>query len=197
MLPQDLATAPHQLLTPRLSLEVPRAEHAPAFAESLGLSLHDPRFIAWRRVHDLAWALHFCADDARSVAAGEDLVFHVFERAGRAYVGRIDVHSIDFGAGRGEIGYAGDVRRAGHGLMREAALAVIELAFRVGFERIEAMSDARNARALHFAASLGMRREGLLRRHERDGQGELCDMVLFARLRGDAAPEPQAMSVPA
>lgn len=188
MLPQHLAAAPHELLTPRLSLELPCAGHAPAFAESLGLSLHDPRFIVWRRSADLAWALHFCEDDARSVAAGEDLVFHVFQRSDRAYVGRIDVHSVDFSARRGEIGYAGDVRRAGRGLMREAALAVMELAFRIGFERIEAMSDARNARALHFAASLGMQREGLLRRHERDGQGELCDMVLFARVRGDPAP---------
>ena len=65
---------------------------------------------------------------------------------------------------------------------RVAVLAVIALCFRLGFQRIEAMSDARNARALHFADSLGMAREGLLRHHERDPQGEFCDMVLYAAL---------------
>jgi len=69
--------------------------------------------------------------------------------------------------------------------MREAALAVVSLCFGLGFERIEAKSDARNARALHFAESLGMQREGLLRRHERDPQGAFCDMVLYAVVRPD------------
>jgi [ribosomal protein S5]-alanine N-acetyltransferase len=77
-------------------------------------------------------------------------------------------------------GCVGDVRRAGQGLMREAAPAVIELCFSLGLQRIEAMSDARNTRALRFAQALGMQYEGLLRRHERDPQGALCDMALYA-----------------
>ena len=66
--------------------------------------------------------------------------------------------------------------------MREAALALVDLAFRLGFVRIEALTDARNERALRFAASLGFRREGLLRAHRRDAEGQPCDEVLFARL---------------
>ena len=57
------------------------------------------------------------------------------------------MHSIDFDAARGEIGYVGDVRLSGRGLMREAVRTVIAVCFDIGFERIEAMSDARNARA--------------------------------------------------
>jgi RimJ/RimL family protein N-acetyltransferase len=67
--------------------------------------------------------------------------------------------------------------------MREAALAVIEPCFQLGFERIEAMSDARNTRALHFAQTLGMQHEGVLRHHERDPPGQFCDMALYAVLR--------------
>ena len=48
------------------------------------------------------------------------------------------------------------------------------------------MSDARNKRALHFAAAVGLRQEGLLLRHERDPQGEFCDMALFAILHPHA-----------
>lgn len=179
----DLTGAPVLLYTPRLRLETPRADHAEAFADGVIATMPALAYVAWGlRPRDVEWARAFCEGDARSVAAGEDLVFHVFEVSDGGWVGRIDVHTIDFDAARGEIGYVSDVRRAGRGLMREAALAVIALCFELGFERIEAMSDARNARALHFAEALGMAREGLLRRHERDPQGALCDMVLYAVL---------------
>ena len=187
----DLKIAPRRLCTERLRLETPRADHAQAFADGVAATMPALAYVAWGlQPRDIDWARRFCEDDARSVAAGEDLVFHVFEIADGGWVGRIDVHTIDLAAARGEIGYVGDMRRAGRGLMREAALAVIALCFDAGFERIEAMSDARNARALHFAETLGMAREGLLRRHERDPQGEHCDMVLYATLRPQAGPGP-------
>ena len=184
MNPIDLKTAPNTLHTARLRLETPRPDHAAAFADGVAATMPALAYVPWGlRPRDVEWARRFCEDDARSVAAGEDLVFHVFEIADGGWAGRIDVHTIDFKAARGEIGYVGDLRRAGRGLMREAALAVVELCFDQGFERIEALSDARNARALHFAETLGMLREGVLRRHERDPQGELCDMVLYSMLK--------------
>ena len=189
----DLSAASSTLLAARVRLEIPRAEHAAAFCEGVAASMPALTYVTWSlRLRDLAWAMGFCEDDARSAAAGERLAFHVFEIEGGAWVGRIDVHTIDFAAARGEIGYVANLRHAGRGLMREAVLAVIGLCFRLGFERIEAMSDARNARALHFAQTLGMTREGLLRRHERDPQGEFCDMVLYATLNPGAAPDAPA-----
>lgn len=180
-------------LTARLRLETPRTEHAEAFAEGVMATMPALAYVSWGlRPRNIEWARRFCEDDARSLAAGQDLAFHVFERCDGGWVGRIDVHSVDFDACRGEIGYVGDLRRAGRGLMREAALAVIELCWALGFERIEAMSDARNARALHFAGTLGLQREGLLRRHERDGHGELCDMVLYAVLNPHTGAPPAA-----
>ena len=172
---------PPVLHTARLRLETPRTDHAEAFAEGVMATMPALAYVSWGlKPRSVEWARRFCEDDARSLAGGLDLAFHVFEAADGGWVGRIDVHSVDFDACRGEIGYVGDLRRAGRGLMREAALAVIALCWRLGFERIEAMSDARNARALHFAETLGLQREGVLRRHERDGHGELCDMVLYA-----------------
>ena len=186
-----LAAAPATLYTPRLRLEAPRPDHAEAFAAGVAASMASLAYVAWGlRPRSVAWALRFCEDDARSLAAGEDLAFHVFALADGAWVGRIDVHSNDFVACRGEIGYVGHQQRAGQGLMREAVLAVIELCFSLGYERIEAMSDARNTRALRFAEALGLQREGVLRRHERDPQGQLCDMVLYATLRPLASEPP-------
>ena len=179
----DLKPAPKLLLTERLRLESPRTEHAEAFAAGVQASMHTLTYVVWGiRPRDVEWARRFCEGDALSVAAGEDLVFHVFTRDDGAWVGRIDVHTIDFKDARGEIGYVGDARHAGRGLMREAALAVIRLCFELGFQRIEALSDVRNTRALRFAETLGMQREGTLRRHERDPQGRMCDQAIYAIL---------------
>ncbi len=192
MTPIDLTRAPATVHARRVRLESPRPDHATGFAAGVAASMPLLNHVTWGlRPRDVDWALRFCADDARSVAAGEDLVFHVIDAGDGGWVGRLDLHTIDRLAARGEIGYVGDCRRAGRGLMREAAQALIGLCFDLGFARIEAMSDARNRRALHFAETLGMQREGLLRCHERDPHGQLCDMVLFAilnpALRADAA----------
>jgi RimJ/RimL family protein N-acetyltransferase len=187
----DLKPAPQLLLTPRLRLETPRADHAEAFAAGVQASMHELAYVVWGlKPRDIVWARRFCEDDARSVAAGQDLVFHVFERVDDAWVGRIDVHTIAFDHARGEMGYVGHARHAGRGLMREAALAVIQLCFDLGFQRIEAMSDVRNTRALRFAEALGMQCEGTMRRHERDPLGRMCDQALYAIVNQGPTREP-------
>lgn len=192
MTPADLSAASRALSTARLVLEAAAPQHAAAFAEGMLATLPAMAFVGWSRSPDLSWAERFCADDARCIAAGEDLAFHVFTRDGRRWVGRIDVHSIDFSVPRGEIGYVGNLLLAGRGLMREAALAVIDLCFDLGFARIEALSDARNQRALHFAQTLGMKREGVLRSHERDHRGALYDEVVFSIIKDPLATGPAA-----
>ena len=187
----DISGAPITLHTRRLRLESPRPDaHAAAFAEGIAASVPGLAYVAWGlRPRDVAWSRRFCEDDARSRAAGEDLTFHVFELADHGWAGRIDVHSIDFGAARGEIGCVADQRRAGRGLMREAVRAVMAMCFGLGFERLEAISEPSNRHALKFASSLGLQFEGVMRHHERDQYGELCDMALYAMLRNEAAAQ--------
>ena len=180
---QDLIAAPRELTSARLRLVSPRPEHAAPFVDSLVRSLPSLRFVGWgQRERDLEWALKFCAHGAQMVETGECLIFNAFSLSDGAYVGRIDLHTFDFEAPRCEIGYVGEATVSGQGLMREAVLAVMAMAFSIGFARVHALSDARNERALRFALSLGMVREGQLRHFERDPQGELADMVMFAAL---------------
>ena len=186
---QTLRGAARELRTPRTLLQSPRVEHAAAVAELFNVSLPGWRFISWPKFHrDLAWAEQFCVRGGEYVEAGENLIFNVFDQEAARCIGRIDLHSFDFEAPRCEIGYVGDPRVAGSGLMREAVLAVVALAFEIGFERIEAISDVRNERAVRFALSLGFAREGVVRHRERDPEGELCDQVMLARLPHDPAP---------
>jgi RimJ/RimL family protein N-acetyltransferase len=186
--PLDLSAAPRRLEAPRVALEVPRPDHAAAFSAGVLASMPALLYVDWRaRTPD--WAERFCADDARCFDEGRDLAWHVFARDDGGWVGRIDVHTISRADHRGEIGYVGHAARSGQGLMREAALAVLQACWALGFQRIEAMSDARNARALRFAQGLGLQHEGVLRRHERDPQGRWCDVVILAALNPGAPPD--------
>ena len=185
-----LKSAPRTLETARLSLMHPRPEHAAAVMESTNASLAALRFISWGGVpFDAARALRFCEHDMGLVADGQCLIYFAFEREGGGFVGNLDLHTFDFSVPRCEIGYVGDVRRSGTGLMFEAACEVLRLGFELGFERIEASCDARNLRSIRFAEQLGMRREGTLRSHARDPQGGLCDDVMLGLLRADPRPK--------
>ncbi len=195
MIANDVVAAPRQLRTARLRLQSPRAEHAAPFLDSLLRSLSTLRYIGWgQTARDLAWSQRFCADGAATVDRGEGLIFNAFRLEDGRFVGRIDLHSFDLDVPRCEVGYVGEITLRGQGLMREAVLAVIDLAFSLGFARVHALSDARNERALAFALGLGMQREGVLQAFERDPQGALADMVMFAALapgeRGAAKPLP-------
>jgi RimJ/RimL family protein N-acetyltransferase len=181
----SLLQAPRLLHSPRLTLHAPRPEWGPVFVESLNLSLPGLSFISWAQTaRAVEWGSEFLAHDIDWAARGEGLAYYAFENDGGAYVGRIDLHSWDFDTLRCEVGYVGDVRTAGRGLMREAVLACVDLAFALGAARVQALSEADNARALHFAEqALGFTREGVLRHYERDAQGRLGDQVMFAVYR--------------
>ena len=183
---RTLQTAPPRLATARLELVWPSADHAEAVCDSVNASLGALRFVKWgQQAFSAEDARRFCDADAAQVAEGRCLIYFAFERASGRFVGNLDLHTFDFAVPRCQIGYVGDVRLAGRGLMREAALRVVDLAFELGVERLEAWCDLRNARSIHFAQTLGLHYEGLLRASDRDPQGQLCDQVLLARLRSD------------
>ena len=177
----DLSRAPELLRTARLNLHAPQPEFGSLFVASLNRSLPGLGHIGWaQQARTIEWGLDFMVKGRESIAAGEGLIYYAFERDG-AYVGRIDLHSWEFDAPRCEIGYVGDVLSANRGFMREAALACVDLAFSLGAARVQALSEAGNLRALHFAEhALGFTREGELRHFERDAQGRLGTQVMFA-----------------
>jgi RimJ/RimL family protein N-acetyltransferase len=186
---ETLHQAPAELRSPRLDLVFPGSACAAPLMESINASFDSLRFMRWAdRPFDLGRAEKACRLEAQRVADGQSLVYMAFERDGGALVGTIDLHSFDFQVPRCQIGYVGDARRAGRGLMREAVLAVMTQGFLLGLERIEAWCDAQNLRSVHFAGCVGMRDEGLLRSVSRDARGALCDQRLLARLRGDPVP---------
>jgi RimJ/RimL family protein N-acetyltransferase len=185
---ETLKSAPRELLSPRLRLLAPQVDLAQALLEGIQASFHTLGFVNFGQA---PWSLERAQRHLREglamVERGEYLVYYAFRQDNGAYVGRIDLHSFDFDVPRAEVGYVGDVRQAGQGLMREAVLAVLGLGFELGLQRIQALSEAPNQRALQFAEAVGFTREGVLRHYERDAQGQLGEQVMFAMLPGDWA----------
>lgn len=193
-----LKAAPRELRTARLLVQAPRVELAPALFEGMQASFDTLGHVNFGQA---PWSLERAQRHMREALAmverGEYLVYFAFRRDNGAYVGRIDLHSFDFDVPRAEVGYVGDVRQAGQGLMREAVLAVLRLGFELGFARIQALSDATNHRALRFAQALGLQQEGRMRHYERDARGQLGEQLMFAMLAHEwaaaaaAAPQPE------
>ena len=194
-----LALAPASFETDRCHLEQIRVDHAPMLREAVLTSHADLGFIDWAQGHwDLERARRFCRKSAAGVAQGGYLSYLAFERLptgligarllrGR-YIGLLDLHSFDWRVPRCQIGYVGDSAQRGRGLMREAALALMQAAHGWGLHRIEAWCDARNIRSQHFADALGLAYEGRMRQCEIDVAGLPCDQMVYARIATDPWP---------
>jgi RimJ/RimL family protein N-acetyltransferase len=187
MTQNDLINAPRELHTERCVL---RASHTDfvdvrvAWAEVSSAMLEYTWW--WRKSVDPEKALRSLQSEMDAIERGEELIFNVFETTTNAFVGRIDLHSCDFDVPRCEIGYMADARTCGRGLLREAAMACTTLAFSLGAVRIQAITDTRNTRSIHFAKLLGLQEEGVLRNYERDGSGALTDQLMLARVKPPA-----------
>ena len=93
-------------------------------------------------------------------------------------IGCIDVVKNSEEKSRAELGWVISDDYWGRGIMPEAAKVVIELLFKVGYIRIEAIHDVKNPKSGRVMEKVGMKHEGLLRKYNPDKTGELkdCDM---------------------
>jgi RimJ/RimL family protein N-acetyltransferase len=183
-LTQAIKNIPREIMTARTTLRIASREMLETRLQWIQASTGMLDYLpGWRVNLDPEVAKCSIELDVRCVEDGKDVVYNVFETSTNHYVGRIDLHTWDTDAPRCEIGYMADSRTSGKGLLREAALACIELAFSMGAARIQAITDTRNLRSIAFAKSIGMQEEGVLRNYERLN-GVLCDQQLLSICRG-------------
>lgn len=126
----------------------------------------------------------FVRTAVRAFAKGEDFALLMFTRSGE-FVGGTGLHPR---GGRDapyfEIGYWCRTGLAGRGYTTEAVKALIRYALRKDrTHRIEIRCDPRNGASLRVIAKAGFRKEGLLRKIARDGQGRLVDLLVHSALR--------------
>lgn len=182
--PNPASIRPESLRTPRLVLRPFAMSDAPAVAAlcadreiaATTLFIPHPYTLAdaqrWLATHSAAWA------------SGTGAMFAVTLASDGTLVGAIGLHP-NRDHNRAELGYWIGKSFWGRGYATEAARAVTRWGFeRLGLERIFAYHFASNPASGRVIEKIGMKREGLVRRHIRKW-GEYQDSVQYAILRGE------------
>ena len=180
-----LLDVPEEVGTERLVLRATRAGMGAKVAEAVRESRKDlERWMAWARdARSASESERHCREMQLRWYAREEFDFCFHRRADGLLVGKGGLHTIDWAVPKFEIGYWIRTSCARQGLATEATLALVELAAkRLGANRIEITSDARNAASRRVAEKSGFELEGIRRSSRRDAQGKLADSCMYARV---------------
>lgn len=172
------------LRTERLVLRLVREEDLPSLLE---MNADDAvtRYLpydSWRGMDDAqAWMARAQA----RLAANEAWQFVIVLRESGRVIGSCLLFHFDLPNGRAELGYLLGQAHWGAGYMREAAGALVELAFGpAGLRRLEAEIDPRNEASARLLERVGFVKEGHLRERW-DTKGEVSDSGLYGLLQRD------------
>lgn len=151
-----------EIQTPRLQLRYPRAGDGKAVHEAVVESLTELR--AWGAA--LPWAMEepsvaasesFCRQSQSACLQRTALVYLVWERDTQRLVGSASLYAVAGSAPIFELGYWCRTSLCGRGFMREAAAALLDIAFgTLGAQCVECVTQVRNHRSRHLCESLGM-----------------------------------------
>jgi RimJ/RimL family protein N-acetyltransferase/ADP-ribose pyrophosphatase YjhB (NUDIX family) len=159
---------------------------APGDAEALVDACQDPAIQRWTRVpapYGPEDAAAFLGSAAAGWESGERATFAIVSTEGGALLGAVGL--LVRPPGLAELGYWLTASARGKGIatraVRLAAAWAMEAA---ALERIELQIAPDNAASIRVAERSGFTREGLLRRYAYF-HGELRDVLMFSRVRGD------------
>jgi len=115
----------------------------------------------------------------------EDFRLLLFSKETGELVGSSGIHRFDWQIRKFEIGYWAVTPHSGNGYITEAVERITKFCIEQ-FEanRIEIRCDALNHKSAAIPNRLGFTLEGRLRSASLDVNGELCDDLIFAKVRG-------------
>jgi RimJ/RimL family protein N-acetyltransferase len=123
----------------------------------------------------------------RLTAEGDTLLLAVQRRDTARVIGDVNLYWASAQHRQGEIGFVFHPDQQGKGYAREAASAVLDLAFDgLGLHRVYGRVDSRNVASASLLRRLGMRQEAHLV-HNEFFKGEWTDELLFAVLADEWA----------
>ncbi|MCC3376280.1 GNAT family N-acetyltransferase [Cohnella sp. REN36] len=183
-----LLSVPEQFETARLLIRAPQWEDGKLVNEAVLESLDELRpWLPWAKQAPTIEDSEVSVRKARiQYLERSDLRLHLIQKETGRLVGGSGLHRIDWAARRFEIGYWLRTSCTGQGYMAEAVEGIERFAIHdLQANRIEIRCDSRNTRSARVAERLGYLKEGVLRRERLDANGELFDMFVFAKVRGE------------
>jgi RimJ/RimL family protein N-acetyltransferase len=179
---------PDSLETERLLIRAPLPGDGRVVNDAIRESINELRpWMPWARVvPSVAESETFVREAALRFRNHEDLPLLLFRKSDELYIGGSGMHNIVWEVPRFEIGYWLRTSLYGQGYMTEAVNGIAAMAFdKLGAVRLEIRCDSRNAASAAVAERAGFTLEARLRQNARTNDGNLCDTLLYARLRED------------
>lgn len=104
----------------------------------------------------------------------------------QAVIGMIDLMDLDPKNKSGEIGFWLTQTATGHGFMHRAVLALEQVAFQAGLNRLMIRNDTRNSRSVHVCQRAGYHLDGVLRQDTWDSyHNNFRDTNIWSKLVAD------------
>jgi RimJ/RimL family protein N-acetyltransferase len=183
-----LLEIPDHFETERLLLRAPRVEDAPTLYEAIRESQDElSRWLPWAyEIPTLNRIKEVLRQAAAAFILREDFMLLLFHWESGVFIGASGLHKVDWSIPQFEMGYWLRMSVQGQGYMTEAVDGITRFAFRdLGAERVEIRVDPRNKRSLAVAERSGYVLEGTLRRIWRTKNGDLTDMHIYSKIRGE------------
>ena len=181
-----LMDIPEQFETRRLVVRAARPGEGVAVNDAIRESHAELRpWLTWAREVPTIEQSELQAREAHAkFHARTDLIYRGWLKGTGEFVSGTGLHRIEWSVPRFEIGYFARTRYAGQGYVTEIVGAMERLAFdTLGAARVEIRCDDRNVRSWRVAERCGFALEGVLRCNNRNAEGELCDMRVYAKVR--------------
>lgn len=195
--PEDLiATGPPcRIVTPRLLIR----GWEPADARPLRAAIdrsdsHLRPWIPWmaQEPRSLADTLKWLRLQRANFDLGRDFRYAIYDREERSLLGETGLYP-RVGVGAREIGYWIGVDHTGHGYAREAAAAMVKLAFEFEtMRRVEIHCAVENAASQAVPRQLGFTLEATLPGRYQDSEGAWHDMAIWTLWADDYPSSPAA-----
>ena len=113
-------------------------------------------------------------------------LFDLVQKNAQTVIGYCGFHRWNQKHARAELGYELFEKFRGQGYMTEAMKALVAFGFqKMSLHRIEAQIDPHNQGSIRVVQKLGFEKEGILRGHHRDPEGQFHDTTVFALLKPD------------
>lgn len=180
--PTTLRPAPFPLEGERVVVRGFRDEDAPAVFAAVQESIEHLRpWLSWYRSHpEVGATLDYLRRSQALYLTREAFHLGIFNREGN-FLGGCGLLPRDWAVPSFEIGYWIRSSEEGKGQVTEAVRLVTAAAFApLEAQRVMIRCDARNQRSANVARRLGYRHEGTLRHYDRDTEGNLADVMIFA-----------------
>jgi RimJ/RimL family protein N-acetyltransferase len=159
---------PARLTTPRLELRRDAVDDAPAvFAAVAASRAALAPWLDWvTPEYDLGEAVRSQRRSIEYWNAGDSFQWRIWRRGAdpmapssapaAAFLGSIDLHTVDWATRTAELGYWLDARATGHGYLAEAGPAIVDVAFGLlGFARLAIRCHPANTRSIAAARRVG------------------------------------------